>query len=306
MPDVERHSAELEVSGDFSLAAAAAFGFGPRDGVTGDELALAFCVDGGHGYAGAVLRQPDEPTGPVQVQLTLRDGAGVQAALDQVARIVSLDHDGEQWRAVGERDPVLGALQRAHRGQRPVLFHSPYEAAAWAVISARRPAAQARKVRAELSAQFGDSFELNGQTVHAFPQPAHLLALGDRFPGLNMDKLLRLRGVAEAALEGELDVGTLRLMGPERAIEHVQTLNGIGPFYAGLIVVRGSGFADAMVISPEPKVLGHAARFYGLSGEPTLAWLTELAQQWRPFRTWATVLIRLAGERGTTIDAVRR
>lgn len=306
MPDVERHSAQLEVSGDFSLAAAAAFGFGPRDGVTDDALALAFCVDGGRGYAGAVLSQPDEPSGPVQVQLTLRDGAGVQAALEQVARIVSLDHDGEQWRAVGERDPVLGALQRAHRGQRPVLFHSPYEAAAWAVISARRTAAQARKVRAELSAQFGDSFECNGQTLHAFPQPAHLLALGDRFPGLNMDKLVRLRGVAEAALAGELDVGTLRLMGPERAIEHVQTLNGIGPFYAGLIVVRGSGFADAMLMSPEPKLLDHAARFYGCPGEPTLPWLTELAEQWRPFRTWATVLIRLAGDRGTTIDAVRR
>ena len=131
------------------------------------------------------------------------------------------------------RSRCSGALQRADLGQRPVLFHSPYEAAAWAVISARRPAVQAREVRAELSAQFGDSFELDGQTLHAFPQPAHLLQLGDRFPGLNMDKLVRLRGVAEAALEGELDVGTLRLMGPERAIEHVQRRRGSGPSMRG-------------------------------------------------------------------------
>ena len=47
----------------------------------------------------------------------------------------------------------------------------------------------------------------------------------------------------------------------------------------------------------EPKLLAHAARFYELDGEPTLEWLTALAERWRPYRTWATVLIRLAGDR---------
>jgi DNA-3-methyladenine glycosylase II len=49
----------------------------------------------------------------------------------------------------------------------------------------------------------------------------------------------------------------------------------------------------------EPKVLAHAARFYGLEDPPPLERFTELAETWRPFRTWTTVLIRLAGDRGT-------
>jgi DNA-3-methyladenine glycosylase II len=39
---------------------------------------------------------------------------------------------------------VIGELQRRLPGLRPVLFHSPYEAAAWAVIVARSGRAQAR------------------------------------------------------------------------------------------------------------------------------------------------------------------
>lgn len=269
-------------------------------------MRLAFAVDGGRGYAGALLRQPHEPHGPVSVELTLRDGAPAQAALAQVARVVSLDHDGSGFLKLADRDPVIGELQRAHPGQRPVLFYSPYDAAAWSIISARRPAAQGRLVREELALQLGDSFELAGETLHAFPQPIHLAQLGDRFPGLNFEKLTRLRSVAEAALEGELDVDRLHEMGPERALEHVQKLDGIGPFFAGLIVVRGSGFADALLKTPEPKLLEHAARFYGLAGEPTLGWLQALAENWRPYRTWATVLIRVAGELGTVAGALRR
>ena len=114
----------IEPLGRFSLRAAAAFGFGPTEGrppTFDGALRLAFCVDGGRGYAGAVLRQRDDD-GAVGVELTLRDGAPHEAALAQAARTVSLDHDGEAFERVGERDPVIGALQRAHPGQRPVLF----------------------------------------------------------------------------------------------------------------------------------------------------------------------------------------
>ncbi|HEY6397849.1 MAG TPA: hypothetical protein VIX82_10390, partial [Solirubrobacteraceae bacterium] len=71
----------------------------------------------------------------MSVELQTAGSADEDRALRQIARVVSLDHDGEEFMRVGERDPVIGWLQRAHPGQRPVLFHSPYEAAAWAIIS---------------------------------------------------------------------------------------------------------------------------------------------------------------------------
>jgi DNA-3-methyladenine glycosylase II len=294
---------EISITGQFSLRAAAEFGFGPTEGRPpryDGTIRLAFPVDGGRGYAGAVLSRPD-PDGPVQVELTLRDGAEPEPALAQVARVVSLDHDGAAFARVGEADPVIGALQRAHPGQRPVLFPSPYEGAAWSIISARRPAAQAAQVRAELATGLGASFDLAGRTLAAFPQPARLLELGDQFHGLNSAKLERLRGLARAALAGDLDVPRLHELGPELAHQELQRINGIGPFYAGLIVLRASGFADAILQVPERKGLVHTARFYGLPEPPDGDQFATLAERWRPFRTWATVLIRLAGDRGTTI-----
>jgi DNA-3-methyladenine glycosylase II len=292
---------DLTPRGRFSLEAAAGFGFGPTEGriaAWDGRLRLTFPVDGGRGHAGAVLRQP-KPDEPVRVALTLRD-AEADTAVVQVARILSLDHDGRGFERLGESDPVLGALQRAHPGQRPVLFPSPYEAAAWAVISARRPAAHGARVRAELGARLGEMFRLAGAEVAAFPQPERLLEL-DGIAGLDDTKVNRLHGVARAALAGELEVARLHELGPEAAYKDVQRLPGIGPFYAGLIVLRASGFADALTGLPEPKGAAFAARYYGLAEPLDGAGFVELAQRWRPFRTWAAVLIRLAGTRGTPV-----
>jgi DNA-3-methyladenine glycosylase II len=295
--------AEIVPRGPFSLRAAAEFGFGPNQGRTprfDGVMRLAFPLDGGRGYVGAVLRQEDVD-GPVGVELRLIGGADEPAALRQIARVVSLDHDGEAFAEVGERDPVIGALQRAHPGQRPVLFHSPYEAAAWSIISARRPTAQAAGVRQSLGERLGARFELAGQTMHAFPLPDRLAALADDTAGLNPEKVSRLRGVGRATLDGRLDVAHLHTLGPERAYDALQELKGIGPFYAGLVVLRASGFADALLTVPEAKGLRHTATFYELDAPPSPQRFAEMAEVWRPFRTWATVLIRLAGDRGTTI-----
>jgi DNA-3-methyladenine glycosylase II len=265
-------------------------------------MRLAFAVDGGDGYAGVVLRQPTlEPDAPVEVEVQLSGGADADAALRQTARIVSLDYDGEEFLKAGERDPVIGRLQRTHAGQRPVLFHSPYEAAAWAIISARRPAGQAAHVRNAIAEQHGAAFELAGQTLHSFPQPDRLAELPQGTEGLNAQKVERLWGVARAAVEGQLDAEHLKRLGPEQATEAVQKLKGLGPFYAGLVVVRASGFADALLQTAEPKLLGRAKELYGLDAPPTLGQFADMAEKWRPFRTWTTVLIRLAGDRAARL-----
>lgn len=106
--------------------------------------------------------------------------------------------------------------------------------------------------------------------------------------------------MAEAALDGLLDVARLHALGPEVATEEMLRLRGIGPFYAGLIVLRASGFADAMLSAPEPRVMAHVAHLYGLTSPPDLAALAGLAESWRPFRTWTIVLVRLAGDRAAT------
>jgi DNA-3-methyladenine glycosylase II len=282
--------------GPFSLAAAARFGFGPTSGRTPEfdgAMRLAFPLDGGAGYAGVVVRQDSEDG---RLRCEVHGGGDLALAERQLARVLSLDHDGEAFLAVGERDSVIGVLQRRHPGQRPVLFHSPYEGAAWSVISARRQAAQAAAVRHAISLRLGERFELAGDELVAFPQPERLLADG-ALAELGAERSARLVGIAEAALAGDLDVETLHDLGPDQSHHALQQLRGIGPFYAGLIVLRAAGFADALLPMPEPRILAHAARFYGLDSPPTLEQFRDLAEPWRPFRTWTSVLLRLAGDR---------
>jgi len=280
----------IRPKGPFSLEEAANFGFGQRmdtkwDGV----LRFAFCVDGYREQVGVEIRQEQ-----LDIDCLMHSDADPSVVERQVARVLSLDYDGEAFLEVGRRDPIIGRLQELAPGLRPPLFYSPYEAAAWSIISARRPARQMAEVRRQLSEAHGRIFELAGQRMAALPLPEQLLAV-DTFPGLTSEKIERLHGVARAAMDGLLDVGRIQAMGPHVAMEDLRSLKGIGPFYSALIVIRGSGFADVPVA--EPQALEIAGKLYGLPGPPSEDEFLQMAERWRPFRTWAVVLIRAAGTR---------
>jgi DNA-3-methyladenine glycosylase II len=284
-------SFEIVPRGPFSLLQAIAFGFGPRRGTAEPVLRLGFCVDGYDELAGVSLRQTESGSVVGEVY-GARDIAAVER---QTARVLSLDHDGEAWPDVSRRDPVIGRLQDDSAGFRPVLFSSPYEAAAWAIIATRRPGAVARKVRDNLSELLGEASELDGVRVPAFPSPYQLERITP-MPGIEARRAQRLRAVAAAALEGRLDPDRLRALGPDAARAAVQEIPGIGDFYAGLIAHRAVGFVDALNAG-DPISLRCAAHFYGLGRTPTPAEFEEMAESWRPFRSWAVVLLRQAGYR---------
>ena len=278
--------------GPFDLEELALFGFGGRDAHPWDGVVrLAFCLDGYRQQVGVQVRQDAEG-----VHGAVHGDGDLGAVRRQVARVLSLDFDGGVFTAVGERDPVIGRLQRAAPGLRPPLFYSPYEAAVWAVMSARRPLRQMAEVRRRLSAEHGRVFQLAGEPLAAMPTPEQLLDV-DQVPGLTAEKVDRMHAVARAALEGRLDVGRIHDLGPEAAMQDLlQSLPGVGPFYSALIVVRASGFADVLPLS-EPKLLDLVGRLYGLPGPPSVEEFTALAERWRPMRTWASVLVRAAGPR---------
>ena len=288
------HPLRIEPRGPFDLRQAIGFAFGPREAGEGELLRLAFAADGDGTPVGVVAHQA-EPGGAVTG--ALHGDADPEVATAQVARILSLDVDAGPWEDLGDREPVLGELQERWAGLRPVLFHSPYEAACWAVVSARWGRLQATRARDAIAAAHGHTFKLAGEVLSAWPAPQRLLTALDeeRVIGLPGEKLRRLHGVATAAAAGELDAARLHAMGPEAAEEAVGALRGFGAFYRSLVVVRAVGFTDALA-ADEPRARRAAAELHGLPAlEP--AAFAELAEAWRPFRTWATVLLRVAAQR---------
>jgi DNA-3-methyladenine glycosylase II len=280
--------------GSFSLAAAAGFGFGPNMGrpVYKDvRMNLAFVTDDLEHHAGVTLRQSAEG----RIFGDISSDADPTAVETQVRRILSLDHSGTDWAEVGQRDPVIGALQRAHKGLRPVLFHSPYEAAAWSIISARRQRAQGTVIRNRISADHGRRYELDGEVMFAFPTPAALLGMRSA-QSLDEVRIARLHAVARAALDGELEPQKLLALSKDAALAHLQSLPGIGPTYSTLILLRSTGATDTMT-GLEPRIASYVAHFYGLgTPQATDSDMDALSENWRPFRTWTSVLCRVAGD----------
>jgi hypothetical protein len=70
------------------------------------------------------------------------------------------------------------------------------------------------------------------------------------------------------------------------------TLVPRGPFsLAGLTLLRGANAPDA-VPSAEPRLARAIALAYGLPGPATPGQVLQISANWRPYRTWVTLLLR--------------
>jgi endonuclease III len=185
------------------------------------------------------------------------------------ARMLSLDVDGSGLAEVGERDPVVGRLLGEADGRRPVCFGTPFEAAVWAVLSQHVSMAQARRVKEAVASSLGTRIEIGGEEATAFPGPAALASL-ESFEGVWDSKLERIRALSAAAAAGDLDPGMLRGLSLDDALAHLQSLPGIGPFGAMLVLARGAGHPDV----PPPTLAASAP-----PSPPPTAWRTSRARR---------------------------
>ena len=274
-----RHEMIVELKGPWSLTTSKAFweGFAPQALPTrGDEheMRTVFRSEADWTAVEAVVTQDGS-----SARIAVSGDGDLDAAATQVTRFLSLDVDASTWPDVGLRDPVIADAQAQLPGLRPCGFHSPYEAAAWAVLSQRIRITQAAKLREELTREHGDG--------GAFPAPQTLLDLQLDLPGRKNEYL---HAVAEAALDGRLDGASIRSIDPVEAIARVQQIKGLGPFAAELVVLRGANAPDALP-SNEGRLTKEIAERYGADRSPQ-----DVSEAWRPFRTWAAVHLRALRE----------
>lgn len=261
------------------------FGGWPR---LGEGVVLAFPVEGWRSSAAVVMRQErDGIDGDVH---GAADDTVAQRAWQQALATVSLDVDGSGFADVGRRDPVIGRLQSEFKNLRPVLFHSPFEAACAFLIGHRITILQTRRIRQQMAESAGATIAVDGHHFRAFPDPHALLKMAE-FPGVSSVKIERLHAAARAALDGRLDREHLRSLPEAEALKELRTLPGVGEFFAQAILMRGAGLVDAVTdddLTPRAIQL-----LYGLKERPTEAQVRKRAQAWRPFRMWAVVLLNV-------------
>jgi DNA-3-methyladenine glycosylase II len=278
----------LQPRGPFSLAEAVRFQESFPAGQGGGDQArldLAFPAEGAWSTVG--VRITDDLTGRVVAN---PGRVPIEEIRVQVERILSLDVDGAGFAEVGARDPVVAHLQKQFPGLRPVLFASPYEAAAWTLIGHRIRMTQAATLRTRMSEELGERVDFGDRSLPAFPAPERLASLEPR-PGLIVTKVENLRALGRAAADGDLDAGMLRDLPYDEALRHLKKLPGIGPFSAELILIRGAGLVD-LFPSQTPRLHRAMAEAYDLGPEAPLPVLAKIAEGWRPYRSWVAFLLR--------------
>ncbi|WP_432585547.1 AlkA N-terminal domain-containing protein [Streptomyces sp. HD1123-B1] len=227
----------------------------------------------GHGVAEVDERPGD---GWLECRLCLTELRDLTTATQRMRRLFDLDADPY---AVAEHlgaDPLLAPLVAARPGLRSPGAADPRELAVRAVLGEQASPEEARAHGAGLVSAYGQPLATpSGGLTHLFPGT-------DTLAGATLEELVpsaprraALRALVSALADGTvpLDAGADR----DQAEKELLNLDGIGSRTAGYIRMRALGDPDVLLLPPGTEV------------DP------ETAARWRPWRSYATHHLGVAG-----------
>jgi AraC family transcriptional regulator of adaptative response / DNA-3-methyladenine glycosylase II len=220
--------------------------------------------------------------GHVQCGLRVTDLRDVSAAVARCRRLLDLDADPVAVDLLLSADDVFAPLINKAPGRRVPRTVDASELALRAVIGQQVSTAGARTVSGRLTAAAGTPLPApDGGLTHLFPTPEALLGLDDKAFPMPAARRETLRRLSVALAEGDLCLDT----GADwtDAARFLGSLQGIGPWTASIICMRGLGDPDAFPAGDLGVV--SAARALGL---PDGRRLEDYSQRWRPWRAYAT------------------
>lgn len=164
-----------------------------------------------------------------------------------IRRILGLDLDPIPLQRSVEAVGDSYATCRALRGMRPPRFANLFEAFASIVPFQQLSLDAGVAIVGRLISRFGRPLEYAGCHLHAFPASQRIAGArldSLRACGLSRQKAHTLRGVARAIEGGELNEAALASMSTSAALTRLTEVPGIGPWSAGLVLLRGLGRLD--------------------------------------------------------------
>ena len=233
-----------------------------RVSATADGLALVEVENRG------TIAEPD-------VRFAIRSGNPTAAARQGIGltlrKVLGLDIDPEPFQRLAAAEPTLRAMARALRGMRPPQFGDLFEAFANVVPFQQLSLEAGVAIVGRLVERFGESLNYGSRRFRAFPTAraiaeARLTAL--RACGLSSRKAETLRHLARAIESGELVEERIARMTTNAALQTLRDLPGIGPWSAGLVLLRGLGRLDVFPPGDVGATRGLSALMHVEPGAP--------------------------------------
>ncbi len=211
------------------------------------------------------------------------------AAQDRIAFFLSIADDLASFYAIGREDAAFAPVIEHLYGYHQAKFLTPFDNAAWAILSQRTPMAAARKTWDALIERYGSRLTIDGQTYRAFPtaerlatvNPDDLLAI---LPNLRKAPYLH----AAARAFDDVDELWLRTAPYDDVRAWLLRIPGIGDWSATFVLTRALGRMERH--AGEDALLHAAAKVYG-SAASTPEGFQQVARRYGQYQGyWAHYL----------------
>jgi AraC family transcriptional regulator of adaptative response / DNA-3-methyladenine glycosylase II len=227
----------------------------------------------------ALAPMPDH----VACRLVLDDVRDLTTAIARCRRLLDLDADAEAVAAALAEDDALAPWIAKTPGRRIPRTVDEGEMAVRIVLGQQISTAAARTHAGRLVQQRGTAIDdPHGTLTHVFPPIEDLADMDPAGLALPAARRRCVAALVDALADGSLELGAGADW--ERARQRLAALPGIGPWTVEMIAMRALGDPDAF-----PATDMGVRKGAGELGLPTpAAALTERAERWRPWRSYAT------------------
>jgi DNA-3-methyladenine glycosylase II len=199
-------------------------------------------------------------------------------------RLLGLPVDLSGFRAMAATDPLLDQLAARMRGFRPPRFPTVFEALVNAVACQQLSITVGVHLLNRLASAYGPpAVALDG--LRAFPGPHDLSVVSPeelRRLGFSLTKARTIIGLAQAIVDGDLDLEGLERLDDQAAIERLTGLYGVGRWSAEYVMLRGLG---RLHIFPGDDVgaRNKLKRFLEIESKLDYEGVGRVLARWRPY-----------------------
>lgn len=223
----------------------------------------------------------------LKLAVALSDSRNLLPLAERVRRIFDLDANMPAIHGVLCIDPLLKKRIAKSPGLRLPGAWDPFETAVRAVVGQQISVKGARTIIGRIAEKAGPCFDhhnLPGLT-RFFPTPEELCACDLGIIGMPSKRVATVKALSGAVAGGEIDLQVNDAL--ETFIEKLTRIPGIGDWTAQYIAMRALGEPDAFPAAD----LGLIKALQEDGRRPTPKQVCERAEAWRPWRSYAALLL---------------
>ena len=236
------------------------------------------------GASGTIDVSPIEGRCSLALEVSLDDTAAIPLVVSRVGRMFDLEMRPSLLADHFAGDPLLAPRLATRPGIRLPRAWEPFELAVRAVLGQQVSVRAATTLATRIATAYGAPFDGGPALTRLFPSPARLVSAPLESCGVMPARARTIRALASAVHEGSIALDA-PADGHARAAR-LTVVPGIGPWTASYFAMRGLGETDAF---PSGDLLLRRA-----AGGCTARVLEQRSQAWRPWRSYAVMLLWLA------------